>query len=82
MLTPQAVDPGHPFPYVSNLSLNLGLMVAPPRKKTADVVGSAKEPRAISFFEIRAGKIVKMIEYWPEPFTSREDRNHLLEQKA
>jgi polyphosphate kinase len=27
ILTPQAVDPGHPFPYVSNLSLNLGLMV-------------------------------------------------------
>lgn len=29
ILTPQAVDPGHPFPYVSNLSLNLGLMVGP-----------------------------------------------------
>ena len=29
LLTPQAVDPGHPFPYVSNLSLNLGVMVEP-----------------------------------------------------
>ena len=29
VLTPQAVDPSHPFPYVSNLSLNIGLMVAP-----------------------------------------------------
>jgi polyphosphate kinase len=27
VLTPQAVDPGHPFPYISNRSLNLGLMV-------------------------------------------------------
>lgn len=27
ILTPQAVDPGHPFPYLSNLSLNVGLMV-------------------------------------------------------
>lgn len=27
ILTPQAVDPGHPFPFISNLSLNLGLMV-------------------------------------------------------
>lgn len=27
ILTPQAVDPGHPFPYISNLSLNAGLMV-------------------------------------------------------
>src|ERR1044072_8810146 len=29
ILTPQAVDPGHPFPYVSTLRLNLGLMVDP-----------------------------------------------------
>ena len=29
VLTPQAVDVSHPFPYVSNLSLNLGLMVEP-----------------------------------------------------
>ncbi|HYX41451.1 MAG TPA: polyphosphate kinase 1 [Pyrinomonadaceae bacterium] len=27
VLTPQAVDPSHPFPYISNRSLNLGLMV-------------------------------------------------------
>ncbi len=29
VLTPQAVDESHPFPYVSNLSVNLGLMVEP-----------------------------------------------------
>jgi polyphosphate kinase len=29
MLTPQAIDPGHPFPYISGLTLNLGLMVGP-----------------------------------------------------
>ncbi|MDQ3181208.1 MAG: polyphosphate kinase 1 [Acidobacteriota bacterium] len=29
VLTPQAVDESHPFPYVSNLSLNLGLTVEP-----------------------------------------------------
>ncbi|CAN5304636.1 polyphosphate kinase 1 [soil metagenome] len=29
VLTPQAVDISHPFPYVSNLSLNLGLVVEP-----------------------------------------------------
>jgi polyphosphate kinase len=31
MLTPQAIDSGHPFPYISGLSLNLGLMVGPVR---------------------------------------------------
>jgi polyphosphate kinase len=29
ILTPLAVDPGHPFPYISNLSLNLGMLVVP-----------------------------------------------------
>jgi polyphosphate kinase len=29
VLTPLAVDPSHPFPYISNLSLNLGVMVGP-----------------------------------------------------
>jgi polyphosphate kinase len=30
VLTPLAVDPGHPFPYISNMSLNLAVMVRDP----------------------------------------------------
>ncbi|HET6977120.1 MAG TPA: polyphosphate kinase 1 [Pyrinomonadaceae bacterium] len=46
ILTPQAVDPGHPFPYISNLSLNLGVMVSPgPSKKTKDISTTMKEAR-------------------------------------
>ena len=31
ILTPLAVDPGHPFPYISTLSLNLGLLMTEPK---------------------------------------------------
>jgi len=31
ILTPQAVDSSHPFPYISNLSVNLGLYIEPDR---------------------------------------------------
>ena len=33
VLTPLAVDPGHPFPYISHLSLNLAVMVRDPKNK-------------------------------------------------
>ncbi|MBA2379417.1 MAG: polyphosphate kinase 1 [Blastocatellia bacterium] len=34
ILTPQAVDSSHPFPYISNLSVNLGLFIEPVRQAT------------------------------------------------
>ena len=43
VLTPQAVDPSHPFPYISNLSLNLGVMIEPNNSGGSATNGS--EPR-------------------------------------
>ena len=34
ILTPQSVDSSHPFPYISNLSLNIGLHIEPDKKVT------------------------------------------------
>ncbi|HMQ02435.1 MAG TPA: polyphosphate kinase 1 [Pyrinomonadaceae bacterium] len=34
ILTPQSVDSSHPFPYISNLSLNIGLFIEPDRNVT------------------------------------------------
>ncbi len=35
VLTPQAVDPGHPFPYISNVSLNVAVMIEPEARDDA-----------------------------------------------
>ena len=47
VLTPLAVDPSHPFPYISPLSVNIGLMVHPP--KNMKLISSRKliDPRFV-----------------------------------
>jgi hypothetical protein len=35
---------------------------------------------AISFFTIQAGKIVRLVEYWPEPYEPPPSRAHLVER--
>lgn len=44
------------------------------------VTDGVQKARAISFFEIRDGKIAKMVEFWPEPFTPLANRKHLVEK--
>jgi len=41
-----------------------------------------QKARAISFFSVREGKIVRMIEYWPDPYPALENRKHLVERIA
>jgi len=45
VLTPQAVDPSHPFPYISGQSLNIGLMVKPKvKRRVARALYKTDEP--------------------------------------
>jgi polyphosphate kinase len=49
VLTPLAVDPSHPFPYMSNLSLNLAVVIQNPDTKE-DLFARVKVPRVLSRF--------------------------------
>ena len=53
VLTPLAVDPGHPFPYVSNLSLSLAVQIVDPatgeQKRFARLKVPKSLPRWVSF---------------------------------
>src|SRR5215203_2935146 len=49
ILTPQSVDSSHPFPYISNLSLNIGLFIdriASTRRKISSIFSSRNDLRA------------------------------------
>lgn len=49
VLTPLAVDPGHPFPYISNLSLNLAVVVKDP-DTGEELFARVKVPRVLPRF--------------------------------
>ncbi len=49
VLTPLAVDPSHPFPYISNLSLNLAVVLKNP-KLDNELFARVKIPKVLSRF--------------------------------
>ena len=51
VLTPLAVDPGHPFPYISNLSLNLAVVVRDP-ENGEEHFARVKVPKALPRFVV------------------------------
>ncbi len=49
VLTPLAIDPGHPFPYISNLSLNLAVVIKDP-VTDEDLYARVKVPNLLPRF--------------------------------
>ena len=55
VLTPQAVDPARPFPYISNLSLNIGLTV---ESNPEDTLAGLPVGREVRFVRIKVPPVV------------------------
>jgi polyphosphate kinase len=55
VLTPLAVDPAHPFPFISNLSLNLAVVVGDPESETPRIARVKVPPLLPRFVEIPGG---------------------------
>ena len=43
------------------------------------VTDGVQTAQAISFFTVTQGKIVRLMEFWPEPFARAANRAHLVE---
>jgi polyphosphate kinase len=56
VLTPLAVDPGHPFPYISNLSLNLAVIVRDPASRERRFARVKVPPLLPGLLELPGGK--------------------------
>lgn len=74
ILTPQSVDSSHPFPYISNLSLNLGLFIEPNRTFT--------QPNMRHLFRQKRFTRIKLPSSVPRliPIVEKKGRYALLEE--
>jgi len=74
ILTPQSVDSSHPFPYVSNLSLNLGLYIEPDRAFTQPNLKHLFRQKRFTRIKL-PGTVPRLI-----PIDAKKGRYALLEQ--
>ena len=44
-----------------------------------EVTDGVQKARALSFFTVQHGKIIKLVEFWPEPYAAPTSRSHLVE---
>jgi polyphosphate kinase len=80
VLTPLVVDPAHPFPYISGLSLNLAVLVQDPRTDSTLFARVKVPPLLPRFLETSASRFVPLedviAQNLPQLFTGTEILQH------
>ena len=69
------------YPANGSWAFTLNRLVAGNGEVVSDVSISdgVQTARAISFFTVVAGKVTRLIEFWPEPYAAPANRAHLVE---
>lgn len=69
------------YPAHGSWAFTLNRLVAGNDEVVSDVSISdgVQTTRAISFFTVVAGKITRLVEFWPEPYAAPVNRAHLVE---
>ena len=65
VLTPLAVDPAHPFPYISGLSLNLAVVLQNPQTQKEHFARVKVPPLLPRFVLIKAAEVTEGVRYVP-----------------
>ncbi len=70
------------YPTTGRWQFNINRLVACGEEVVTQVslTDGTQSAEPVSFFTVRAGKVVRLVEYWPEPFAPAENRSHLVER--
>jgi ketosteroid isomerase-like protein len=72
------------YPAHGHWTFAIDRLVGGDREAVSDVRVSdgVQQARAVSFFTVAEGRIVRMVEYWPDPYPAPANRAHLVEPIA
>jgi len=82
VLTPLAVDPAHPFPYISGLSLNLAIMVRNPETKNEMFARVKVPPLLDRFIQVNPNRFVPLEDVISANLTSLFPGMEILQHHA
>jgi SnoaL-like domain len=70
------------YPAHGRWQFTIHRIVGNDREAVSDVsvTDGVQHARAISFFTVTDDQIIKMVEFWPDPFSAAANRAHLVEK--